>query len=207
MVPNLSSLPLKKIRSFTLICTLLIVITSCGNGEQDAERSVDQWWANLQELCGNAYEGSLGHADEGYDLLDGSEVTIAHFRECDEDTIKIPFHIETAPGEWDRSRTWVLFKHEHDIELRHDHRLEDGSEDEGNTWYGGFSMNEGTTRAHEFLYPPRTQELGVPMGWRIIARPDREFVYGTIRDGQWTFRVDFDVTKEVEAPPAPWGHE
>lgn len=187
-----------------LILIPVIFLAYCSSSEE--EKASDAFWERLQSLCGNAYAGGLAHAEEGFDLLSGNELTVAHFRECEGDTLKIPFHIETAPGVWDRSRTWVLYRHSGNLELRHDHRNEDGTEEE-QTWYGGFSMNEGTRTYHEFEYPPRTQELGVPVGWRLYIQPDQRFTYGTILNGEWTFRVDFDIQQKVTPPPAPWGHE
>jgi hypothetical protein len=37
--------------------------------------------------------------------------------------------------------------------------------------------------------------------------PGERYTYGTIRGGEWTWRVDFDLSRTVPAPPAPWGHE
>lgn len=163
-----------------------------------------QFWSLLQEHCGEAFEGALTTAAEGFDMLDGSERLIVHFRECSDFEIRLPFHIEEEPDTWDRSRTWVFFNHSEDgLELRHDHRHEDGTE-EDNTWYGGDAI-EGETHWQRFVYPPRTEEMGVFMGWRVEIHPGKRYTYGTMRGDEWTFRVDFDLTEPVEAPPPPWG--
>lgn len=190
-------------KQLLLLIPVIILLSFCSTEEQ---KSSDIFWERLSAQCGKAFIGGLEHAEEGFDLLDGSELTVAHFRECDGDTLKIPFHIETNPGEWDRSRTWVLYRHNGNLELRHDHRNPDGTEEE-NTWYGGFSFNEGTRSWHEFEYPPRTEELGQPVGWRLEIVNGERFTYGTMISSEWTFRVDFDLTQEVDPPPAPWGHE
>jgi hypothetical protein len=163
-----------------------------------------EFWSRLHEHCGEAFEGRLVTAAPGFDLLDGSERVIVHFRSCSDFETRLPFHIEEGPDAWDRSRTWVFFNHGADgLELRHDHRHQDGSEEE-NTWYGGDAI-EGGTYWQRFIYPPRTEEMGVFMGWRVEIHPDERFTYGTMRDDEWTFRVDFDLSRSVELPPPPWG--
>ena len=166
--------------------------------------SEQQFWSKLHEHCGLAFEGELVEAAEDVDLLDGSETIIVHFRSCTDFETRLPFHIETEPGTWDRSRTWVFFNHGEDgLELRHDHRNEDGSE-EDDTWYGGDAI-EGDRNWQRFVYPPRTEEVGKFMGWWVQIQPRERFTYSTMRGDEWTFRVDFDLTAPVEVPPPPWG--
>lgn len=163
-----------------------------------------QFWMRLSEHCGEAFEGRLHSSAPGFDLLDGHERVIVHFRSCSDFELRLPFHIETEPGVWDRSRTWVFFNHGADgLELRHDHRHEDGTEEES-TWYGGEAV-EGEASWQRFAYPPRIEELGVFAGWRVEIDPGSRYVYGTMRDDEWTFRVDFDLTRSVDPPPPPWG--
>jgi len=172
---------------------------------QEADDATWQaFWARLHEHCGEAFEGRFVTAAPGFDLLDGSERLIVHFRSCSDFETRLPFHIEEGPDAWDRSRTWVFFNHGADgLELRHDHRHQDGSEEE-NTWYGGDAI-EGGTYWQRFVYPPRTEEMGVFMGWRVEIHPHERFTYGTMRDEEWTFRVDFDLSQAVDPPPPPWG--
>jgi hypothetical protein len=40
----------------------------------------------------------------------------------------------------------------------------------------------------------------------VEIMPGGRYTYGTIRDGEWVFRADFDLTAAVPAPVAPWGH-
>ena len=43
--------------------------------------------------------------------------------------------------------------------------------------------------------------------WAMEIIPDELFVYELARrDSNRLFRVEFDLTTEVETPPAPWGH-
>lgn len=186
----------------TLVFGMVFNLPGCASETDE----VDRFFNNLAAHCGNAYEGGLEHSSPGFDMLEGDERLIAHFRECSEDELKIPFHIETEPGEWDRSRTWIITHHGDSLEIRHDHRYEDGTEEE-DSMYGGFTHDDGDGTWHEFLYPPRTEEEGVPVGWRLKISPDESYTYGTMIDSEFTFRVDFDLSEPVEEPPPPWGHE
>ena len=229
--PTISGNPLSPVSGSVavLLIAALFILGGCGSGPGNGERpsaapdpespmqmetGQDEqvvadapshvFWSRLHEHCGEAFEGRLVTAAPGFDLLDGSERLIVHFRSCSDFETRLPFHIEEGPDAWDRSRTWVFFNHGADgIELRHDHRHQDGSEEE-NTWYGGDAI-EGETYWQRFVYPPRTEEMGVFMGWRVEIHPNERFTYGTMRDEEWTFRVDFDLSQNVDPPPPPWG--
>jgi hypothetical protein len=139
-------------------------------------------------------------------MLTGTEELVVHFRGCGADTLRLPFHIEKeAEGTWDRSRTWVFMRTAEGLELRHDHRHEDGTPDES-TWYGGHTREAGTANRQEFVFAERTAADGSLLGWRVEVVPGERYTYGTIRGGEWTWRVDFDLSRPVPAPPAPWGH-
>ena len=71
------------------------------------------------------------------------------FRSCDLAEIRIPFHV----GE-DRSRTWVMTPTSVGLRLKHDHRHEDGSEDEV-TQYGGDTRGTGRRDGSGFSLPTR----------------------------------------------------
>jgi hypothetical protein len=174
----------------------------------DAPDARDRFYQRLAGHCGKAYAGRLTMEPEGDEMLTGTELLIAHFRECDGYRLRIPFHIELEEErDWDRSRTWIFTRHEDRLELRHDHRKRDGEEDEV-TMYGGFSVGEGTALRQEFQSVARTEESGYFRGWRIEIVPGERYTYGTIRDTSWSWRVDFDLSVPLEQPPPPpWGHE
>lgn len=160
--------------------------------------------ANMAEQCGEAFPGGLTLEPPGDEMLEGDELLVVHFRACTEEELQVPFHIEQMDGEWDRSRTWIFrWTDDGSIELRHDHRRPDGTEDE-NTWYGAYSQGEGTAHQQEFIL----EDDGPERGWRIIIEPGVRYTYGTIREGEWTWRIDFDLSEALEEPPpAPWGYE
>jgi len=165
---------------------------------------VDQFWSTLQDLCGKAFEGAVIEEPEGEEGFSGQKL-VMHVRECGENTIRIPFVV----GE-NRSRTWVLTRTNDRIELKHDHRHADGSEDEV-TMYGGTSTNAG--RATEQYFPAdehtrQTIEAAFSNVWTMQVVPGETFTYGLWRLGTpRVFRIDFDLSEPVEPPAAPWGRE
>ncbi len=163
---------------------------------------------NLAAPCGQAFPGRLILEPEGDPMLTGSEVLLAHFRDCEPGEVRIPFHVEIeATGDWDRSRTWYVMAVEGGLELRHDHREPDGSES-GRTWYGGFSSDEGTAHRHDFHSPERTERAGVPVGWRLEIEPGSHYRYGTTYDGAFDWMIEFDLSEPLGDPiPDAWGHE
>lgn len=165
---------------------------------------VDEYWSSLEAICGQAFEGRLIESPEGEDGFAGLRL-IMHVRQCSDSVIRIPFVV----GD-DRSRTWVLTRKGDRIELKHDHRHEDGSEDEV-TMYGGTTTNAG--RAAEQYFPAdeetrQTIEAAFSNVWVMRLHPGETFTYGLWRLGTpRVFQIDFDLSDPVEPPPAPWGWE
>jgi len=127
--------------------------------------------------------------------------------ECSDSELKVPFHV----GD-DHSRTWVITKTENGLLLKHDHRHQDGSEDKV-TMYGGDTVDKGSVTEQSFpvdafsIQNFNENGLGqsVTNVWHMYIKPT-QFSYRLTRDKR-DFRVDFDLTKPVALPPAPWGHE
>jgi hypothetical protein len=167
----------------------------------------DTFWENMARQCGQAFPGRLAQNRPDRDMLTGDEVLIAHWVRCDDATLHIAFHVGRDGGtSWDRSRTWVLTRDDEGLELRHDHRLPDGAEDEGNTWYGGRTVDDGSPSTQWFLLDERRAEDGSVLGWRLEISPGERYTYGTIRGDDYTWRLDFDLSEPVPAPPPAWGH-
>jgi hypothetical protein len=182
---------------------------ACGGPEDDRTGSADAraaFMSNLGHHCGDAFPGRLALEPPGDDMLTGTEQLLVHFRDCSPEEVRIPFHVEVeSEGRWDRSRTWYVIRHDDRLELRHDHRRPDGSEST-RTWYGGYSIGDGTAHRQDFLSPERTEAAGVPVGWRIEIEPGRRYAYGTTHDGDYDWRVEFDLGRSVPGPaPLPWG--
>lgn len=167
-----------------------------------------QFFHALRQLCGNAYSGQriVARNDER-EMLSGNEKLVVHFRECSDAQLLVPFHIEQPEeNSWDRSRTWVYTLFSDHLSLSHDHRLESGEHDP-NTGYGGLTVAPGSAKQQLFIFTERTGEKGEILGWRVEIVPGKRYSYGTMADGHWTWRVDFDLSQKIAPPPAPWGHE
>ncbi|MFU8812196.1 MAG: hypothetical protein ACNA78_04460, partial [Balneolaceae bacterium] len=181
-----------------------LLVANCGSSDRDSDTSVEteppahvQFYDALAQHCGNAYPGGLTLEPPGDEMLTGTEMLVVHFRECSDEQLKLPFHIELEEeNDWDRSRTWIFTKHSDGLELRHDHRKRDGSEDEV-TMYGGLTVGSGSAIRQEFQSIPRSEETGMFRGWRLEIEPGVRYTYGTIRDTTWSWRVDFDLTEPL----------
>ncbi|MBL0938939.1 MAG: hypothetical protein IBJ03_08590 [Gemmatimonadaceae bacterium] len=156
----------------------------------------------LRAHCGKAFEGQIVNPQAADSAMRGQRL-VMHVRGCG-DTVRVPFHV----GD-NRSRTWVFTQTASSVRLKHDHRHEDGSEDKV-TQYGGDALASGTAARMEFAADAATAAL-IPAArtnvWTVEVSPTR-FSYQLRREGtDRRFRVDFDLTRPVAAPPAPWGFE
>jgi hypothetical protein len=160
------------------------------------------FWDALNDLCDKAFAGRLTEGGPNDSVLASSELRM-HVRECSPDEIRIPFHVGS-----DRSRTWVVTRTAEGLRLKHDHRHEDGSED-SITQYGGDTRDAGTSRRQEFYADSLTATLipaAITNVWTIEIHPDSMFAYALRREGtDRRVRAEFDLRREVDAPPPPWG--
>lgn len=191
-------------RTLALAPLLLALMTPSSLQAAVGNEPEDAYWHSLTALCGRAFEGQLIQAPRGDTSFEGKAL-IMHVRDCSDTRIRIPFVV----GD-DLSRTWVLTRHEDGrIELRHDHRHEDGTPDTV-TQYGGFTPNPGNATDRIFPADQATWERlpsSHPNVWFMQVTPER-FVYAVQRIGtERAYRVEFDLTQEVAAPAAPWGWE
>jgi hypothetical protein len=102
----------------------------------------------------------------------------------------------------------VITRTPNGLRLKHDHRHEDGSED-AVTQYGGDTRGPGTATRQDFYADSLTAAL-IPAArtnvWTVEIIPGDRFAYALRREGtDRRFRVEFDITKPVTAPPPPWG--
>ena len=162
------------------------------------------FWSALEQHCGKSYEGAIIEGGKEGDGFLGEKL-VMHVRSCEGGIIRIPFFV----GE-DRSRTWVFSIDDKKlIQLKHDHRHKDGSEDDI-TQYGGKSSNTGLEDIQFFPADQETSNL-IPYAsnnvwWVTIDATS--FTYNLRRIGtDRLFSVKFDLTKAIETPSAPWGSE
>jgi hypothetical protein len=189
---------------------LVIAVSSNALGQAPPEIPADRHFAALSGLCGKAFAGKIVANEPTPTTADPFEgkTLVFHVRRCEKDRLELPFHV----GD-DRSRTWVLTRKDGAISLKHDHRHTDGSPDQL-TMYGGLTAKPGTAARQEFPADAETKELftrlnlpvSIPNIWAMEIESGERFVYELARPGR-LFRVEFDLTREVPPPPAPWGHE
>lgn len=173
-----------------------------------AEDPQTVFFDTLKQHCGNAYAGEVTKGDEETDATWMENEIIIEVRECDDDRIRIPLHV----GD-NHSRTWVITRTHDGLELKHDHREEDGSHDEL-TMYGGETFTPGTTTAQSFPADEESKQLFSELGYTDsigntwwLTFPDEDTLrYRLVRDNR-EFQVDIDLTETVQAPQAPWGWE
>lgn len=177
----------------------------------------DAFWAALSSHCGKAYAGQLVSNEELDADMRGMAMAM-HVRTCSDTRIAVPFHIQRADGTWDRSRTWLITRTETGLRLKHDHRHEDGSED-SLTKYGGDTAAPGTARMQSFpvdaesiaLFQREGRTVSLTNVWQVsvdpAGTPDAKYVYALTRPAPNArlFQVEFDLTRPITAPPAPWG--
>ncbi|MCP2042762.1 hypothetical protein [Pontibacter sp. HSC-36F09] len=152
------------------------------------------FFTELSKLCGKSFRGKAVFPADGKDPFAGKELTM-HVRECSDEVIRIPFHV----GE-DKSRTWVFTQMEEGLQLKHDHRHEDGTPDEV-TMYGGIAMDTNDASTMRFPADAFTAQL-IPAAstneWNIVLSPDgKTFSYILKRDNQLRFQADFDLTQPI----------
>lgn len=193
------------VSKMSLPLAILLIVPTAHAGQVREASELDAWWDRLQALCGNAYEGQLIRAPEGDDTFRNKRV-VMHVRDCSDDQVRIPLVVDD-----DRSRTWVLTRREGRVELKHDHRHEDGRPEQM-TMYGGTSSNAGSVDTQMFPADEHTREAipgsGLRSVWLMEVHPGERFTYAANRVGtERGFQVDFDLTLTVDAPPAPWGWE
>lgn len=180
------------------------VLASCTGAETSAPEAL--YFERLSALCnGQAYTGTLVSTDAVDADFQTADMRMGPAT-CDGNTILIPF----AVGE-DRSRTWVVTRTLEGVRLKHDHRHRDGTED-AVTQYGGDSDATGSIGAQDFPADAETKDLfkregldvSIPNTWRVEITPDEQFTYQMSRPGR-LFRIEFDLSQPVEAPPPTWG--
>lgn len=161
-----------------------------------------QFWNTLKGHCGKAYKGEIASGPAGDDF--NNKRLVMHVLSCSDNEILIPFNV----GE-DRSRTWVLKYKNGRIELKHDHRHEDGTSDKV-TMYGGTTSNGGLPGIAVFPADEETTSIIPAAATNVwwITIDETKYTYNLRRIGsERLFSVSFDLTKEIEKPEPSWGWE
>ncbi|QAA81102.1 hypothetical protein EI546_04880 [Aequorivita sp. H23M31] len=165
-------------------------------------KNSEKFWSELSAHWGKAYEGKILEGAVPGDGFYGEKL-VMHVRSCSENEIRISFFV----GE-NKSRTWVLRLSENKIiNLKHDHRHLDGTEEEL-TQYGGISSNHGLADLQMFPADPYTSQIlpaaSSNIWWFTIN--ESTFTYNLRRIGSdRLFSVSFDFSKPIPTPGPPWG--
>ena len=190
----------------------ILILAGCDTKAPQQQMPADQFLKNIAAYCGKAFAGKITANEPRSSEPDAFEgkTLVMHVRGCDEPQkeIRIPFHV----GD-DHSRTWILTRTADGLRLKHDHRHEDGSED-AVTMYGGDTASAGTQNRQEFPVDQESIDTFKREGlnaslentWAMEIHPEQNFIYELTRPNGREFRVQFDLTKPVPAPPTPWGY-
>lgn len=191
-----------------LLIAAIVLMTACTKPTATKPLAAsDVFFNKLSSYCGKAFAGKLVAFNES-DTKSFGGAAVMHVRSCSKNEIRVPFHV----GE-DRSRTWVITKTDTGLRLKHDHRHKDGSEDKL-TQYGGDTVNAGTAIRQEFpadafskaMFERDGMKVSMENTWAVEVTDDDIFAYELRRPNRH-FRVEFDLSKPVAVPPAPWGFE
>lgn len=210
----------KSILNASAVFLLCVPLLACDTSPAPAPEPSPQdlFFERLSLLCGKAYAGILV-SDQEVDADMAGKPMIMHAASCDLNEIQIPFHIAEGPSEWNRSRTWFITRTDQGLRLKHRHRHADGSLDDV-TNYGGDTDSEGTADRQEFpvdaesiaSFKANDLDQSVTNIWAVeVSEPgqgDAKFSYELRRPssaGGRHFRVEFDLSKSIAVPPAPWG--
>lgn len=167
-----------------ILIPLLLALSACANTPLNSANAQTRFFDSLSSLCGQRFEGVMTYPTEGQDSFAG-KILVAKFASCNNAQIKIPF----AVGE-DHSRTWIISLLENSLELKHDHRHEDGSPDDVNL-YGGKTNQSGTPLKQSFLADKHTANI-IPAAstnvWTMSFNDDKtELTYHLERHQQPRF--------------------
>lgn len=197
-----------------LTASLALTLTACATTALPPPQ--DAFFDRLTAICGQAFAGRLV-STEAADADMAGKPMVMYVASCSPSEIRIPFHVGPAngAGEWDRSRTWVITRTATGLRLKHDHRHADGSSD-AVTLYGGDTASPGTATSQSFpvdaesiaLFRAQNLPRSVTNVW-TVETDSTSFAYELRRTGENEryFRVAFDLTRPVAAPPPAWGQE
>ncbi|HKX57097.1 MAG TPA: hypothetical protein VJN01_13390 [Xanthomonadales bacterium] len=159
----------------------------------------------FQPFCGKAYAARV--VQDNLASPDWQQALVVHIRDCEDGVIRMPLHV----GE-DRSRTWVLTRHEGFIDFQHIHLHEDGSPDAVSP-YGGQTRDAGSASQQSFPVDAASQQLFQANGLDVsttnvwsLSFPDAQTLnYRLSRPGR-LFEVQVDLSQPLPEPPPAWGY-
>lgn len=164
-------------------CCFLLTLTPVFAEQSESQ---DAFFSRISSLCGERFTGQSIFPEDPGDAWRGKTL-VAYIKQCDKEEIRIPFLV----GEND-SRTWILRRVDGGLELKHDHRHEDGTPDEV-TMYGGTTAGAGSFLAQSFPADAYTAELipdAATNEWFLSFSEDAsELTYYLERHGKPRFKA------------------
>jgi hypothetical protein len=159
--------------------------------------AADLFIGQLADLCGLSFEGKVVSTDAA-DADMANKRLVMNVRDCSPEEVRIPFHVGK-----DKSRTWIVTRTPEGLRLKHDHRHEDGTEDELSQ-YGGDTVSAGTGDRQEFpadafskqLFETKGNPASVTNVW-AMELTETMFAY-ELRRPERFFRVEFDLSGPVK---------
>lgn len=180
---------------FVVVLSGLLLLGGCAS--LGPARPADAFFERLRGLCGKSFAGRVVTTDPA-DAAFAGKPLVMRVADCSDSQVRIPF----AVGE-DRSRTWVVTRTDKGLRLKHDHRHEDGAEDELSQ-YGGDTATPGSAARQAFpadafsrtLFLAKGNPASVDNVWAMEVHPGATFAYELRRPDRF-FRVEFDLSKPL----------
>ena len=163
-----------------------------------ANDNSNAFFHSLEKLCGARFEGAMTFPTSGQDDFAG-KLLVADIKSCTSSEIRISF----AVGD-DTSRTWIISRTAGGLQLQHDHRHPDGTED-AVSMYGGEANAEGTASMQSFAADAHTRKL-IPEAatniWTIrLGDEGNTITYDLQRNGKPRFRAELKRVDSVLPDP------
>ena len=182
LTPSLFSLVI----SLGLMVSPVIVESQEVQSTPTLDTNQQAFFDHVKSMCGARYEGESVFPDDPGDAF-RDQLLVAVIDSCADDEIRIPFLV--GP---DASRTWVLKPTAAGLQLKHDHRHEDGTPDEV-TLYGGVATDSGSHLSQSFPADSYTAKL-IPEAasneWFLSFSADgQELTYYLERHGKPRFKA------------------
>lgn len=184
-----------------ILIAIIFFIGSLGNsGTALANEASNAFFESLGKLCGARFEGAMTFPTSGQDDFAG-KLLVAEFQSCTTSEIRIPF----AVGE-NTSRTWIISRTAGGLQLKHDHRHPDGTED-AVSMYGGEALPNGSAASQSFAADAHTKQL-IPDAatnvWTIsLSNEGSTLVYDLKRHEKPRFTAELKRVDAVDSEPKP----
>lgn len=184
----------------------LLAIPPATAQESGAEAAQSAFMQAFSPYCGKAFAARVVHDSQPSPAW--QQPLVVHIRDCEETVIRMPLHV----GD-DRSRTWVLTRHDTFIDFQHIHLHEDGSPDAVSP-YGGQTVNAGSANQQSFpadeasksLFKANGLDVSVDNTWSLSFPDAQTLSYRLSRPGR-LFEVQVDLSQPVPVPPPAWGYQ